>query len=144
MRMIKLLTAALLLGLAFPALAADLEGKLYKNPNCGCCEVYAKHLRESGIDIEIVETNDLRAVKDEHGIPDRLLACHTTVIGHQVFEGHIFAEDIKRFIKEEPMARGLAVPGMPVGTPGMAGEQRGPIHAYYLSDASQPQIYATH
>lgn len=144
MRWIKSFALAMLLGLSLPAFAEPIQGKLYKNPHCGCCEEYAKHLEANGFDIELIETTDLDQIKQKHNIPRKLEACHTTLIEGRVFEGHVFAEDIKRLLREQPMMRGLAVPGMPVGTPGMPGKQRGPIHVYYLQDGAEPKVFATH
>lgn len=123
---------------------AGTPATLYKNPNCGCCDEYVKHLRQNGFDVKVVATRDLNRIKDKYNVPEKLEGCHTTLIGAHVFEGHVPAEDIKRFLAERPAARGLAIPGMPVGTPGMPGKQRGPIHVYYLSDSSQPEIFTTH
>lgn len=138
------LFVSMLLSFALPAFAGVTPATLYKNPNCGCCEEYAKHLEANGFDVELVDTHDLNGVKEQYRIPKQLLACHTTVIQSRVFEGHVPAEDIKRVMTEQPLVRGLAVPGMPVGTPGMPGVQRGPINVFYLQDRAQPEVYATH
>ncbi|MDN3519069.1 DUF411 domain-containing protein [Aquisalimonas lutea] len=141
---VKPMVAAMLLGLVPPAFADSISATLYKNPNCGCCEEYTRHLEANGFDVEMVVTTDLGEIKERYNIPKQLLACHTTIIGNRVFEGHVPAEDIKRFMEHEPMVRGLAIPGMPVGTPGMPGRQRGPIEVFYLKDSDPPEVYATH
>lgn len=129
---------------SLPALAAGTPAKLYKNPNCGCCEEYAKYLRGKGYGVEVVATHDLAAIKQEHAVPPQLEGCHTTLIGPYVFEGHIPVESIARVLKDKPMIKGLAIPGMPPGTPGMGGERQGPLHVYYLADAYKPLVYETY
>jgi hypothetical protein len=144
MRAMKTLALAALMSLTMPAFAAGVPAKLYKNPNCGCCEEYAKYLGTKGYDVEVIATHDLAMIKEEHKVPPTLEGCHTTVIGQYVLEGHIPAESIDRLLKERPLIKGLAIPGMPPGTPGMGGEKMGPIKVYYLADTAKPRVYATY
>jgi hypothetical protein len=141
-RFYKLLLA-LLLSMPLSALAGT-AATLYKNPNCGCCEGHAEYLRENGFDVEIIPTHDLAAIKQEHRVPEALAGCHTTLVGNYVFEGHVPVESINRVLEERPMIKGLTVPGMPAGSPGMGGAKRGPLHVYYLGDGERPKIYASH
>lgn len=94
---------------------------VYKDPDCGCCTAWAAHLRREGFVTELVDTRELDALKRRFGVPDELASCHTAVIGGIVVEGHVPARALKRFLAEKPDAAGLAVPGMPVGSPGMEG-----------------------
>ena len=117
-----LLSAALAAGivgttLSAPALAADIT--VYKSPWCGCCSKWADHLEAKGHTVTTENMENLDAIKKMAGVPERLQACHTAMVGGYVLEGHVPAKDIKRLLAERPKAKGLAVPGMPVGSPGM-------------------------
>lgn len=90
-----------------------------KDPTCGCCTAWAEHLREAGFPVEVVETAEINRVKTRLGVPAALASCHTAEVGGYVVEGHVPAAEIRRLLAERPAARGLAVPGMPMGSPGM-------------------------
>lgn len=116
------LLAATLGLLVAPSWAAPtrLAIEVWKDPSCGCCKDWVAHLEKSGFDVRVYETgND--AARKRLGIPDALGSCHTASIGDYAIEGHVPARDIKRLLREKPKAIGLAVPGMPVGSPGMDG-----------------------
>lgn len=107
------------------AAAQDLpEMTVYKSPACGCCTEWSEHLREAGFQVTEEPVEDIMAVKERHGVPRELGSCHTALVGDYVVEGHVPAADIVRLLKERPDVRGLAVPGMPVGSPGMEVEGR--------------------
>lgn len=96
------------------------EVVVYKDPNCGCCAKWVDHMRRNGFDVKVEDTGNMAAVKQRFGIGMGLSSCHTAVIGDYVFEGHIPADAIQKFLAKPPAdARGLAVPGMPAGSPGM-------------------------
>ena len=102
------------------AAARELPGVVvHKDPTCGCCTAWAGHLRRAGFRVEVVETADSAAVKARLGVPEALASCHTAEVEGYVLEGHVPAEAALRLLAERPQARGLAVPGMPVGSPGM-------------------------
>ncbi len=92
---------------------------VHKDPNCGCCGAWVGHLRQAGFTVDIIETGAIKRVKTRLGVPDDLASCHTAEIAGYVIEGHVPAASIKRILIERPDARGLAVPGMPIGSPGM-------------------------
>ena len=92
---------------------------VYKNPECGCCTKWVKYLQDNNYNVTIEHTRDVLAVKKRLGVPEKLAACHTAVIDGYVVEGHITHRDIKRLLLFRPDVKGIAVPGMPVGTPGM-------------------------
>lgn len=94
---------------------------VHRDPACGCCGAWAEHLRKAGFETKVIETRDVDAVKKRLGVPDDLASCHTAEIMGYVVEGHVPAVALKRFLAERPFARGLAVPGMPIGSPGMEG-----------------------
>ena len=92
---------------------------VHKDPTCGCCTAWAAHVRQAGFPVEVIETGELNRVKARLGVPQNLAACHTAEINGYVLEGHVPASAIRRLLVERPEAKGLAVPGMPVGSPGM-------------------------
>lgn len=92
---------------------------MYKNPNCQCCTKWAAHLEEAGFTVTENPTGELAAVKSDYGVPYNLASCHTAVIDGYVVEGHVPVKEVKRLLDERPDAIGLAVPGMPIGSPGM-------------------------
>jgi hypothetical protein len=94
---------------------------VHKDPTCGCCSGWVEHLQKAGFETNVLATRDLDAVKQRFGVPDDLAACHTAEIAGYVIEGHVPAAALKRFLAEKPSAAGLAVPGMPIGSPGMEG-----------------------
>jgi hypothetical protein len=92
---------------------------VYKDPTCGCCSGWVSHLQQAGFTVKTIETADLEPIKMRLGVPNDLAACHTAQIGGYVIEGHVPATALKRLLDDKPSAIGLAVPGMPVGSPGM-------------------------
>lgn len=97
-----------------------------RDPNCGCCGGWVTHLRRSGFTVEVVESVDLSRLKAQLGVPNALAACHTGQIGGYVIEGHVPAGAIRKLLAEHPQATGLAVPGMPIGSPGMESSGKAP------------------
>ncbi|MBJ18431.1 MAG: hypothetical protein CL933_03305 [Deltaproteobacteria bacterium] len=93
--------------------------QVYKTPTCGCCGQWIDHLREAGFEVEATDMPDLTAFKAMNGVPKRLTSCHTAMVEGYVIEGHVPAADITRLLTERPKIAGLAVPGMPMGSPGM-------------------------
>jgi hypothetical protein len=102
-----------------PAEAAEIT--VYKSPTCSCCGEWVKHLRANGFTVSVYETDNVAPIKARAGIPVELESCHTAFIGDYAIEGRVPAGDIRRLLSERPAARGLAVPGMPSGAPGMDG-----------------------
>jgi hypothetical protein len=93
--------------------------KVTKDPSCGCCGAWVEHIRAAGFTAEVVESPEVNRLKVRLGVPQALASCHTAEIGGYVIEGHVPAAAIKRLLSEKPQAKGLAVPGMPIGSPGM-------------------------
>ena len=117
----------------------------YRNPGCGCCEKWAEQMKTSGFDITMHDDADLAARKSKLGVPDQLAGCHTALIGPFIFEGHVPPEDIMRFLAEKPDALGLAVPGMPVGSPGMEmGNSKEPYEVVMFKADGSAESYAKH
>ena len=102
-----------------PNYSGITEMTVYRSPSCGCCGVWVEHAKKHGFQIKDIKTEEMEALKQKYKIPTELASCHTTIIDGYVMEGHIPVDDIKRFLSEKPQMAGLAVPGMPRGTPGM-------------------------
>ncbi|MGE0766386.1 MAG: DUF411 domain-containing protein [Hyphomicrobiaceae bacterium] len=109
---------------------------VWKDPNCGCCGGWVEHLRHNGFAVTMIETGDVQAIKAERGVPAELASCHTAEIAGFTIEGHVPAQAIARLVTEKPAARGLAVPGMPVGSPGMEGGRPEPYDVVLFADGT--------
>jgi hypothetical protein len=110
----------ILLATTSSAFAANLpEVVMYRDPACTCCGDWMKHMQSQGFKVKNVPIADIFAFKEKQGVTDDLASCHTAIIDDYVVEGHVPSDDIKRLLAQKPDIRGIAVPGMPVGTPGM-------------------------
>ena len=117
---------------------------VYRLPSCGCCEKWVDHLRDSGFSVSIESREDLQEIKTKLGIPDDLQSCHTALVDGYVIEGHVPAVDIRKLLKTRPEAKGLAVPGMPIGSPGMEmGAHKDP-YKVILFGAEKRSVFAIH
>ena len=117
-----------------------------KTPTCGCCGAWVKHLEQAGFTTEVHNMNDLGAVKERVGVPYGMGSCHTAEAEGYFIEGHVPAEDIKRLLRERPDAKGLVVPGMPAGSPGME-VPSGQVDRYeviLVGKDSKTSVFATH
>lgn len=119
------------------------EMTVYRSPSCGCCGMWVEHAQKHGFKIEDIKTDEMEALKQKHNIPEELASCHTTIIDGYVMEGHIPADDIKRFLAEKPENMvGLAVPGMPIGTPGMeAKDIKQPFQVLAFNDKGEVEVF---
>lgn len=142
MRYWKIMLIVLGIGVQPPAFAGT-PVTLYKNPTCACCDVYANYLTGNGFEVKVVNTTDMASIKQKHGVPEKLEGCHTFITGPYVFEGLIPVEYVKQVLNERRPIKGLSLPGMPVGVPGMPGTKRGPLHVYYISAESNPRVFAS-
>ena len=130
------------LGTMSPARSEPLpEVSVNKDPNCGCCTAWADHLRAVGFPVKVAERPDMRAVKSRLGVPEELASCHTAEVAGYVLEGHVPASAVTRLLKEKPQGKGLAVPGMPIGSPGMEGGAP-ETYGVMLFGAEPPRIFA--
>lgn len=116
----KLFLATVLTAASFVAHAAGEAITVYKDPNCGCCVGWIDHLRDSGFKVKPVDSGDMSAIKKKLGVPDEVSSCHTGVVdaSGQLVEGHVPATAVRKLIAQ-PSVKGVAVPGMPVNSPGM-------------------------
>ena len=124
----------------FGMAAAQTKALIYKNPYCGCCEGYVARLAEEGIAVTVKNVENMASIKRMVGVPERLGSCHTMMIGSYVVEGHVPLAVVKRLLAERPDIRGIALPGMPQGSPGMAGEKAGPFTIYAITE-SGTEVY---
>jgi hypothetical protein len=120
------------LGVSSVVFAAAETITVWKTPTCGCCKAWVAHLRKNGFEVITNDVDDTTAIRKKLGFPDQFGSCHTAKLGEYVIEGHVPAEDIRKLLQDKPQARGLAVPGMPLGSPGMEGigSYAGVRHAY--------------
>ena len=142
--MLGLLAAAFpVAAYAKPARSATLT--VYKSPSCGCCSGWVDHIKASGIAVRVVEMEDVTPMAKKLGVPDAMRSCHTGEIGGYFIEGHVPAADIRKLLRERPAARGIALPGMPVGAPGMEqGARRDPYATMIVSRVGKPTLIVRH
>ena len=110
---------------------------VYKDPSCSCCSAWVRHMTTAGFTVTVIETANVNAVKARLGVPDKLASCHSAEISGYAIEGHVPAPAILRLLAEKPTAKGLAVPGMPAGSPGMDGWSRETYEVILFGDSGQ-------
>ena len=143
----KAILAAIGVAAAIPLSGISAEASdvhVYKSPSCGCCGAWVDHLRANGFTVIVEDTEDLDPVKQRFGVPGPLQSCHTATIEGYAIEGHVPAPDIRRLLIERPEAAGVAVPGMPTGSPGMEQDGRREPYATILFGPDGQSIYARH
>jgi len=112
---------------------AEIKVQVYYSSGCGCCREYVRYLKGHGFYVDPVVTEDMEGVKLAMGVPRSLWSCHTSRIGEYFVEGHVPVEFIERLLREKPPIDGIALPGMPQGSPGMAGSKTQPFIIYSVS-----------
>lgn len=142
--MLKYVVAVLLLfQLPLGALADGArEATMYKRPYCSCCDGHADHLRANGYRVTVIQSENMSLIKQQHNVPQELEGCHTILVDGYVVEGHVPARVIDRLLKERPDIRGISLPGMPDGSPGMGGEKTAPFEIHAITGGA-PQLFAT-
>lgn len=142
----KTLLGALAFAAMFVASAAHAATMtVYKSPSCGCCAKWVEHVEKHGFTVRTVPTADMMALKKKLGVPDEAMSCHTTKVGNYIIEGHVPAADIKRLLAQKPKARGIAVAGMPIGSPGMEhGDHRQPYSTMLIGMDGKTKVFAQH
>ena len=108
--------------------------EVFKTPSCGCCYGYVLFLEEEKFAVKQTDMRNLHSVKKKYNIPLEMQSCHTSILGKYFIEGHVPLEAIKKLLKEQPDIDGIALPGMPIGTPGMPGDKEEPFIIYQLVD----------
>ncbi len=125
------------------AQASGPEVTAYVTPTCSCCAGWVEHMQDSGFTVNVVYQDDLTAIKDEHGVPRELRSCHLGVVDGYAIEGHVPADVVTRLLSERPEVVGLAVPGMPMGAPGMEmpGGRVDPYEVYTFDRTGPQAVY---
>ncbi|MGD9724992.1 MAG: DUF411 domain-containing protein [Alphaproteobacteria bacterium] len=116
--------------------------EVYKSPSCGCCDVWVNHVRNGGFMVHVTDVEDLDPIKAKFGVTSDLQSCHTAFIDGYVIEGHVPVREITRLLKERPSGTGLAVPGMPIGSPGMEQGSRRETYQVILFSPSNRSVFA--
>ncbi|MFM9848056.1 MAG: DUF411 domain-containing protein [Hyphomicrobiaceae bacterium] len=114
---------------------------MYVNPQCSCCQGHANYLRANGFKIAVKETHDMSLIRRQHGVPEKLEGCHIMIIDGYVVEGHVPAASIQKLLAERPKIKGISLPGMPDGSPGMTGRKNEPFKIYEISEG-EPKVFA--
>ncbi len=121
--------------------------EVWKDPNCGCCKDWVKHLEDNGFAVKVNDTGN-EAIRTKLGMPQKLGSCHTGLVGGYAVEGHVPAADIRRLLKDKPQAIGLTVPGMPVGSPGMDGKiygaRKDPYDVLLVPKSGDPRVFSSY
>jgi hypothetical protein len=128
-----LLALAVLVGAYAPVLAEPPAATMYVNPQCGCCQGHVDYLRQNGFKITVKETQDMSLIRRQHGVPAKFEGCHIMLIDGYVVEGHVPAAAIKKLLAERPKIKGISLPGMPEGSPGMTGVKVEPFKILEIS-----------
>ena len=139
--------AVALIAVAAMGLAAQkpVTVEVFKTSTCGCCALWVKHLEDNGFTTRVTDLDDLSAIKKKHGVPSRAASCHTAVVDGYALEGHVPAAEVQRLLKERPAVAGLAVPGMPLGSPGMDfGSTKQPYDVLSFDKAGQLKVFASY
>ena len=137
-----LVTTGLLFAAGTAQAALPDKATLYKNPQCGCCDAYARQLEALGVDVTIVDNVPVGEVKERAGLPYGLGSCHTIEMGEYVIEGHVPFAAVEKLFEERPDTDGLGLAGMPIGTPGMPGPKQDDWNVYQFR-AGEAQPYMT-
>ena len=117
---------------------------VYKTPTCSCCGKWIEHLEAGGFTVEAIEVENVGQIKKRHGVPAELSSCHTALVDGYVIEGHVPAEDVRRLLEERPQISGLAVPAMPIGSPGMEGPNPEPYEVIAFTRQGSSYTFASH
>lgn len=140
----RIFSQAILVGaLALPLLAsaAGPVVEVYKSAYCGCCTGWVDHMKANGFDVKVKNVESPSDYREKFGIPQELGSCHTAKVQGYAIEGHVPAADIKRLLTEKPKAVGLAVPSMPMGSPGMEGPRKDPYDVFLVQGKDQKSVY---
>ncbi len=116
------------------AVAEPATINMYVNPDCGCCEGHAQYLRENGFKVSVTPTHEMSLIRRKHGISRKFEGCHIAFVDGYVVEGHVPAGAIKKLLAEKPGIKGISLPGMPEGSPGMTGVKEAPFEILEISD----------
>lgn len=120
------------------------EIMVYKSPTCGCCKKWITHLEKEGFDVKTKDYRDMKPIKKMFGVKSKFQSCHTAKVGKYFIEGHVSASDIKKLLREKPDVKGLSVPGMPMGSPGMEGHRKDKYDVIAIDKNNKATVYSKH
>lgn len=142
----RLLPSVLVLTTLLPVTwsAAPPAMTVYKTRTCGCCSKWVEHMRANGFRVTVQEVASTAEAQQRQGVPTGLRSCHTATVGGYTLEGHVPAVDVKRLLQSRPEAKGLAVPGMPMGSPGMEGARSDPYSVVLFGAKGQISSYGNY
>ncbi|MCW8945537.1 MAG: DUF411 domain-containing protein [Sedimenticola sp.] len=138
---LRFILATLFMMIGTPLLAGEAI-TVYKSPTCGCCSAWIDHLKQNGFEVTAHDTANMSTVKNALGVQPKHASCHTAEVAGYVIEGHVPASEIKRLLQEKPEISGLAVPGMPMGSPGMEGSRKDPYQVLTFDNNGNSTVYA--
>ncbi len=142
---ISIFAVGLYLGFSFSNQEVQAEEiMVYKSPTCGCCKKWVNHLRKEGFDVKTKNYRDMKPIKKTFGVKLQFQSCHTAKVGKYFIEGHVSASDIKKLLKEKPDIKGLAAPGMPMGSPGMEGHRKDKYDVIAIDKNDNATVYTKH
>ncbi len=124
--------------------ANEIDITVYKSPTCGCCNKWITHLEKEGFKVTAINKQDMRQVKEKFSVKREYQSCHTAKVGRYFIEGHVPAADIKKLLIDKPYAKGLAAPGMPMGSPGMEGHRKDDYSVILINKQDKATVYAQH
>jgi hypothetical protein len=139
-----LVTVLTLAGVIVSAQAKLPTVLVYKSPTCGCCSKWVDHMKAAGFTVETQNRDDVTPIKQANKVPPTAASCHTALIGSYVVEGHVPVADVKRLLAEKPKVKGIAVPGMPIGSPGMEGPSPQKYNTLAFTDDGKTSVFASH
>ena len=136
------ITSLIVLAISSPSQSSGPLITVFKTPTCGCCGKWVEHLKANGFTVKVQEVNDTSAYERQYRVPRTMESCHTAVVNGYTIEGHVPAAEIKRLLNEKPKAVGLAVPGMPVGSPGMEAAHSEAFSVFVFDEGGHASVYA--
>jgi hypothetical protein len=136
------ITSLIVLAISSPSQSSGPLITVFKTPTCGCCGKWVEHLKANGFTVKVQEVNDTSAYERQYRVPRTMESCHTAVVNGYTIEGHVPATEIKRLLNEKPKAVGLAVPGMPVGSPGMEAAHSEAFSVFVFDEGGHTSVYA--
>jgi len=137
-------SAALILAGGTPSIAKTAAAppiKVYKDPNCGCCGQWVEYMTKHGFKLAVENRDSMDVIKKMARVPDELWSCHTSVVGGYVVEGHVPVDAVRKLLKEKPKLKGIGLPGMPSGSPGMPGRKEAPFKIMGFSVDGKTKLY---
>ena len=143
------LSGALVMTLTLAGVIVAAQAKLptvvvYKTPTCGCCSKWIEHLQAAGFKVETQHRDDLSGIRQQQKVPPTVTSCHTALVGSYVVEGHVPAADVKKLLAEKPSVKGIAVPGMPAGSPGMESPNPQKYDTLAFTEDGKTSVFAKH